>query len=407
MLIVAGDVFMASLYSTKAVASIGVASGFINPIFYFGIGLTMGISPSVAKKRGEGDHRFDGIVSTALYGVCVGLALTLVMLFLNQTIPYFGIESILISSMQEYIFVIAWSFPFAIFFQAIKEYLQGFEMVIFTNIISILSVFLNLALNFFFIFGLGDFEGFGEIGLAYASLSIRIVMALVIGIYVFLKLKLGRVSLTYIKETLSFSLPIALMFFVEVLAFCVVSILSGRIDIISAATNNLIMTIASVSFMIPLSLASATSVKVGHAYGLQKRELVVKYIQASFICVSFFILCSSLSFFIFPEFIMNSFSPDQAVVSLGIKILFIVAIFQFSDGIQVLLSGILRGLESTKISSLLVFIGYWVIGIPSGIYLTFYLGVGVQGLWVGLALSLSIVALALSIITMKRLKTIL
>jgi len=404
MLIVAGDVYMASLYSTKSVAAIGVASGFINPILYFGIGLTMGISALLAIKRGEGKKQVDGLGSIITYGVLVGVALLVIMLLINTTVPLFGVKESLVQSIQDYTFIIAWSLPFAIIFQAIKEYLQGFELVVFSNAVAIISVLLNLVLNYVFIFGLGSFKGFGEIGLAYASLGIRITMAAIIFIYVFIKFKLGKPTLSLIYENLRFSLPIAFMFFLEVLAFCAVSILSGKITVIAAATNNLIMTIASVTFMIPLSLASATSVKVGNAYGQKNKKLIHKYIQASLCCVLVFIFCSSTGFFFFPEFIMNILTNDPDVIVLGIEILFIVAIFQLSDGFQVLLSGILRGLDETKLSSLTVFIGYWLIGIPIGIYLSFELKIGVQGLWIGLALSLTLVAFALSFFTLHRLK---
>lgn len=404
MLIVAGDVYMASKYSTQSVAAIGVASGFINPVLFFGVGLTMGISPLLAMKIGAGKKTIDELGSTICYGIIVGLILLCFMLFLNTLIPHFGIQEVLVPSIQNYIFIIAWSLPFAVLFQAIKEYLQGFELVIFSNMVAIIGIFLNLGLNYLFIFGWAEFPGFGEIGLAYASLVIRIIMAFILLIYVFMKFKLEMPSLFFLQENFKFGLPIASMYFLEVLAFCFVSILSGKISVLAAATNNLIMTITSVIFMFPLSLASATAVKIGNAYGQNDSLLVIKYVKVALICVLFFIFISSACFLFLPEFIMQLLTKDQNVISLGIQILFIVAIFQFSDGMQVLLSGILRGIKNTKISSIMVFLGYWVFGIPTGIYLSFGLGIGVQGLWVGLALSLTLVAFALAIITYKQLK---
>ena len=97
---------------------------------------------------------------------------------------------------------------------------------------------------------------------------------------------------------------------------------------------------------------------------------------------------------------MGLISPDPAVIALGVQLLLIVAIFQLSDSFQVILTGVLRGLQQTKVTSVLVFIGYWVLGIPIGYYLSFHRDYGVHGLWIGLAISLSLVAIFLTMLTL-------
>ncbi|MBT4793251.1 MAG: MATE family efflux transporter [Halobacteriovoraceae bacterium] len=402
MLIVAGDVYIATMFSTKSVASIGLASGFINPIFLFGIGLMMGISPSLAVLRGEGKDEKKSLSSVLVYSAVVGLVLTLLMLFLNQFVHLFGIDEALIPSIRSYISIVSWSFPFAIIFQGLKEYLQSFEKVIIPNLMSIIAVFLNLVINYVLVFGVFEFAGIGETGLAVASLLIRFILCLCMVIYVFKDYKLSGFCLDLTKHIFNFSLPIAFMFFLEVLAFCVVTILSGNLGIIEAATNNIIMTIASIAFMIPLSISSAVAVKVGYAYGLKDKKMLLGYLQGAIVCAFVYIFFSANIFFLFSSNIMHFMTADLAVIELGIKLLFIVALFQLADGIQVVLSGILRGLDDTKSSSYLVFVGYWVIGIPFGIYLTFYRNFGCEGLWAGLAVSLLLVALTLSVLTNKR-----
>lgn len=406
MLIIAGDVYIATMFSTKAVASIGVASGFINPVFLFGIGLMMGVSAVLALRRGEGEDDTNNLSSIILYAAVVGVALTLIMLVLNKFIPYMGMDEELLPSMQKYISIVAWSFPFAIIFQGIKEYLQSYEKVLLPNLMAIIAVFLNLGLNYILVFGIGDIGGLGEVGLAYASVGIRVVLCLSIFIYVLMSTSLKPISLKLIDKIFKFSLPIACMFFFEVLAFCVVAILSGGLGIIAAATNNIIMTIASISFMIPLSISSAIAVKIGHGFGLKNPVMLRNYIKASVSIILVYIIFSSGAFLLFPEFIMGAMTDDIDVVGLGIKLLFIVGMFQFADGLQVVLSGILRGLNETKISFCLVLLGYWVIGIPIGSYLTFEMNCGVEGLWTGLAISLFIVATTLSILTYHRYKAL-
>ena len=406
MLIVAGDVYVATRYSTHAVATIGVANGFLNPLFLFGIGMTMGVSPSFAYLRGKGQDIKDQGGSIFVYSLILGILITLVVLGLNQFIPFSGVESSMVPDIQEYIRIVSWSLPFALVFGGLKEFLQSFEDVIIPNAISLGAVFVNIVVNFVLVFGWGDYAGMGQVGLAYASLSVRIALCFVMIFYTFRKFKFGKVDFEAIKVLVRFSLPIAFMFFLEVLAFCTVTILSGRISVVAAATNNIIMTIASVSFMIPLSLSSAAAVKVGHALGAKDIDGIIQYIKGIVVLIFLFCMVSVFIFGFLPEGLMRLVTQDPEVFELGVALLFIVALFQVFDAFQVTMSGILRGLGETRFPSMMVFLGYWVIGLPLGIYLTFYAGEGAAGLWIGLAVALSIVAISLGLYTNKKIKTL-
>lgn len=406
MLIVAGDVYIATMYSTKSVAAIGVAGGIINPVFLFGIGLMMGVSPSLAVMRGEGADEKKSLSSILLYSSVTGVILTFITLFVNEFVHVFGVQEELIPSIKQYISIVAWSFPFAIIFQGMKEYLQSFEKVFLPNLLAILAVIINLGLNYVFVFGTSGIPGMGEVGLAYASLGIRIILCLSLFVYILLYFPMTKISKELISRVFKFSLPIAIMFFLEVLAFCMVSVLSGRLGVVEAATNNIIMTIASISFMIPLSISSAVAVKVGHGNGLKDKEVIVSFMKASIITTFCYICFAVSAFSFFPVHIMLFMTKDLEVVELGVRLLFIVGLFQLSDSLQVVLSGILRGLDDTKTSSYMVFIGYWLIGIPTGIYLTFKLEYGTEGLWAGLAISLSLVAMALSFLTYRKYRSL-
>ena len=161
MLIGAGDVLIASKYSTNSVAAIGLANGVINPIFLFGIGLMMGISPSLARIRGEGKDTRQSLVTIIIYSFACSIVLTLLTLILNQTVPLLGFDAHIVPSIQSYIRIVAWSFPFAIVFQGIKEYLQAYEDVFIANAITIVDVIVNLIANYILVFGIGNFAGYG------------------------------------------------------------------------------------------------------------------------------------------------------------------------------------------------------------------------------------------------------
>lgn len=399
MLIGAGDVYIASLHSTTTVAAIGVATGFVNPIFLFGIGLTMGVSPVLAIKIGRGQNMRSSLKSILLFALLSGVCLSIVMSFFGvYLVDLSGIEKELVEPVKQYIGIVAWSFPFAMLFQAGKEYLQAHEEVVVPNLMALGAVVLNLAVNYILVFGLFSFEGLGIVGLALASLLIRVVLCLAILAYL-LKEKWGSASFGVIKDLLRLGFPTAFMFFLEVLAFCAVSVLSGKIDVLSAATNNIILQLASLTFMVPLSISSAAAVKVGNAYGSKNYRLVEESAKAAvFISLSFTVISAAL-FYFFPVAIMSITSQDSEVVQLGVRLLFIVALFQIVDGLQVTLAGILRGVEKAFQTALMVFVGYWFLGIPFGIYLAFMSdgNWGVTGLWIGLATALSILATCLGV----------
>lgn len=406
MLIGAGDVYIASKYSTLSVAAIGVANGVINPIFLFGIGLMMGISPSLAIVRGESKISDDSLFTVSLYGLICGLALTLVTLVLNLLVPYLGFEKSMIPSIQKYVSIVSWSFPFAIAFQAIKEYLQAKEEVMIPNLLSLFAVVVNLAANYILVFGMGSFDGYGEVGLALASVFIRVLLYFSILIYAFREKTVYHFSPKLALHIFKFSFPIAFMFFLEVLAFCTVTILSGTIGVVAAAANNIIMTMASLAFMVPLSISSAVAVKIGHALGEKNTHNIRAFTKAALTITAGFILVSATCFFVLPEVMMNFMTDDPAVIKLGISLLFIVAIFQISDGTQVVLAGILRGLESTKVSSVLILFAYWILGIPTGYYLAFNDNQGAIGLWIGLAIALTFCACFLGLFTKVKLSRV-
>jgi MATE family multidrug resistance protein len=113
-----------------------------------------------------------------------------------------------------------------------------------------------------------------------------------------------------------------------------------------------------------------------------------------------------LSFYLFPHAILSFYTSDIEVIEWGKKILFWVACFQLFDGAQVTLSGILRGLSVTRPSSIAIFIGYWIIGIPLGYYLGFYTNLEAQGFWIGLAISLAVVALMLSVVLKNHMRSL-
>ena len=96
-----------------------------------------------------------------------------------------------------------------------------------------------------------------------------------------------------------------------------------------------------------------------------------------------------------PHAIAHVYSGDPRVIALAAQLLVLAGIFQFSDGIQVVSNGALRGLKDTRVPMLITVFAYWVVGMPTGAWLAFGTGYGVRGMWVGLIAGLTAAALLL------------
>jgi MATE family multidrug resistance protein len=96
-----------------------------------------------------------------------------------------------------------------------------------------------------------------------------------------------------------------------------------------------------------------------------------------------------------PHAIAHVYSNDPRVIALAAQLLLLAGVFQFSDGIQVVSNGALRGLKDTRMPMLITVFAYWVVGMPVGAWLTFGLDRGVPGMWVGLIAGLTAAALLL------------
>jgi MATE family multidrug resistance protein len=190
----------------------------------------------------------------------------------------------------------------------------------------------------------------------------------------------------------------------ELGAFATGTALAAKLDSVSLAAHQIALTAASFTFMVPLGLASAGAVRVGHALGRNDPRGAARAGWTALLFGTGFMASSALVFQVFPALILRAFTTDPAVISLGVSLLFIAAYFQLADGLQVVSTGILRGAGDTSTSMTVNLIGHWLIGIPVGYTLCFLLGWGVIGLWVGFCVGLVSVGLILLVAWARRVR---
>ena len=405
MLIGAGDMVIAGRYSLECLAAIGLAISISNPVMMLGLGIQFAMSPLLAQKRGAGEDISKYFWTVMGLSLFIGSVATLLFYASVLVIPYLGYTENLNVLIREYIIILAPSMIVLCLYQGVKEFLQAQELTISANVIAMLSAGLNLILNYAFVFGEWGFPQLHEPGLAWASLTLRTIMggSLFFVAYRFWKSE-WKIDWDFCKSVFKVGMPISISIFFEVMAFCSVTLFVGKFAEIQTAANNIALNYASLAFMVPMSIASAVGVKVGHAYGEKNVANIRTFSLMALLAAVAFTATMGLITYNFPDHILLAYSSQNEVLDWGRKLLFWVACFQIFDGAQVTLAGILRGLSLTRASSLGIFIGYWIIGIPLGYYLGFYRGLEAQGFWMGLALSLALVAILLGAILLKKMK---
>jgi MATE family multidrug resistance protein len=209
------------------------------------------------------------------------------------------------------------------------------------------------------------------------------------------------------REIWRIGLPIAVTLGLEVTIFVAAVFLMGKIGTESIAAHAIAIQIASLTFMVPLGLSQAVTVRVGLAYGRQDKAGIARAGWTSLAVAIAFMTMTALLIVSAPAALVSLFldpadPASRAVSSLAISFLFVAALFQIVDGAQVVGAGMLRGLQDTRVPMLYALFGYWGVGLTTGVALGFGLGWEGVGIWVGLATGLAMVSILMISRWMRR-----
>ena len=388
ILIGVGDVVVAGRHSTDTLAAISLATAITNCIMIFGIGILGSISAILSNYKGEGRSVEKYFYPSVKFSLILSFIVCILILACIPFIDRLGFEERLVPMIKDYFFITAFASFGGYLHCMAKEYLQSFEIVVFPNLLTILCIFLNVALNIVFVFGFGFIPEMGAKGLAIASLITRYFMGFVLILYCYKRIKIKyHKEHNYYKDLLKVGLPSSMAILIEFTGFNIISVVMGRVSGIYAAAHNIICTLTSVSFMVPLAISNATAVKVGYTNGAKYWKSLKKYAYTGiFISVSF-MACSALFVGLFPEFLTSLFTKDAELIKVCVPIVYILCLFQVFDGLQVSLAGIFRGIKQTKIVMITNIVAYWVIAFPLGCLLGLHYKLNLLGFWVALGIS--------------------
>lgn len=406
ILIGAGDVLIAGRHSTDTLAAISIATAITNCIQTFGIGLIVSVSPLLSNYRGENKSAKKYFYPTLRFSMFLAFLVMLAVLAFIPLIDLMHFEAHLVPMIKQYMFVTAFATFGGYLHCAVKEFLQAFEIVVFPNLVTAIAVILNVLLNVVLVFGYGPIPSLGVLGLAIASFVVRYFMGFVLLIYCFRLMNFKNYKdFDYYKSLIKIGIPISCAILVEFIAFNSIAIFMGRVSGVYAAAQNLVCTLTTISFMVPLAISNAIAVKVGFANGAGNIIDLKKYSFVGVVMSVGFMACSAMIFATFPEFLVSLFTQDSTLVKISVPVIYVLAIFQVFDGLQVALSGIFKGIKKTGVVLLANFIAYWLISVPLGYTLAFHYGLNLKGFWYGLCSAAVILCIIMVSMLFKNIKS--
>ena len=393
-LIGATDVLVVAKYSIDALAAISIANSILFTIFILGIGVLCAISILLSNMRGAGQKTKKHLLSTLIFSSVTALLFSGICYASKFFVPMMNFEAHIVPYIEQYMAIASFSMLGMFLFEGIKQFLQSYEIVNFPNALLLFSVVLNLIFDIAFVFGVGPIPSLGSQGAAIATTLVRTLMGLIMFVYVFRFINFkAKIDFNYMKQIVKVGTPIGLALVFEFLAFNIITILVGRESALLAAVHSILVTISSATFMFPLSIATATSVKVAYYYGAKKCDEIRNYILASTTMSLVIMVLISLTLILFPIQIIKLFTDDASVLEISLPVMVVVAAYQIFDGLQIVMGGALKGFKMTKFVSGAVFAGYWFVGAPVAFILVGRYGLSIKGYWIALAVSLCVMGI--------------
>lgn len=389
-----------------AAASLGNSLIFI--ILIIGIGCSIVVTPLVAILVGGKRYSECGIYFRQ------SLLINIVLSFIMIGVILIGVNFIhmlhqppeVIKPTIIYMSIVGLSaFPLMIY-QTYKQFIEGFSIMKPAMVIAILANIINAFANWVLIFGKLGFPKLGIAGAAWATFSSRVFMAIVIMIYVMKNDKFKQYDVTFhfrginfpiIKKILRLGLPSGFQYFFEVGAFSLAVVMIGWIGANELAAHQIAINLASISFMAVLGISQAASIRVGNAMGEQNIDNVRKAGFTGIILGASIMSLAGLSFILLHNILPTLYINDEKVISIASRLIIIAALFQLSDGTQAVGIGVLRGLTDVKGPTIITFIAYWIISLPIAYLLAFNFKLGVDGVWIGLLIGLTVSAILLTL----------
>ncbi len=368
------------------------------------MGLSIGLTPIIGELfvQEQKQKMANYLETTLLFYPLFGLACMVLQIATEPLLYHLGQPTEVVDMALPYYRLMAYCLPFGMFYGSFKQFLEGVGNTKSAMIVTIITNVINIALNYIFIFGKCGFEPMGVYGAGLSTLISRILNPILLGGYfIYAKRYREYISLFSRKakhwrnsvHLLKMGLPISGQMVLEALAFIVTGIMMGWFGTEAISANQIGNTYGNCTFLMVLSLGSATTICVSHAFGRRDINEIADVVRSALSMAIVWGVCVISVFVSLRHLMPMAFTENEKVVLLASQMLILYGAFQLSDALQCILVGILRGLQQVRSIAIISFIAYIVINIPVGYFVAFKLEMGAPGLIVGYIVGLSTAAI--------------
>ncbi|MFP4227723.1 MAG: MATE family efflux transporter [Salinivenus sp.] len=402
------DTVMVGRLGPEALA--GVALG--NTAFFFfaimGMGMVRAVGPMVSQAVGAEDPATVG--RSVRQGLWLALALgTAIFVFLSSLEPilrWTGQGAVAREGAMAYLRAIRWGIVPFLGFVALRSFVEGLSRPLPVTIISFIGVGLNIGANELLMFGRWGLPELGLAGTGWASTIVFSVLFGLLAVFVHrtapfsaheVFARLREPDPTFLRELVYIGAPMGASRGIESSLFMVTTVMMGTLGTTALAAHQVALQCAAFTFMVPLGIGMAGTVRVGQAAGRQEEAGARRAGAVAVGLAATFMTAAAVLFWTVPRPIVGlyldlSVSENAPVVAQAVQLLALAAVFQLFDGIQVAAQGALQGLKDTRVPMGIALVTYWGIGLTTGYLWGVRGGGGPEALWWGLVLGLAAAA---------------
>ena len=410
------NIMVGKLGSTE-LAAVSLGNSMIFIALSLGIGFSTAITPIVGEADAEKDTSKIRLAFHNGLFLCVilGFALFGLIVLGKPLMEMLHQPKEVIALAKPYLDWVGFSLVPLIIYQGYKQFADGLSMTKYSMYAIVMANILHVIINYCLIYGVWIFPKMGIVGAALGTVISRIAMVVFMHVilskqeqlnHYFHNFSFDEIKKETIKKIVNLGVPSALQMLFEVVLFTAGIWLCGNIGKTSQAANQIALSLASMTFMFAMGLSVVSMIRVSNQKGLQDYKNLVIVARSIFLLAILIEIVFALLFVVFHQIVPPLFLDmtdstqlldNQEVVTIAAKLLLVAAVFQISDGIQVVVLGALRGLQDVKIPMYITFVAYWVIGFPISYYLGEYTDLKAVGVWIGLLAGLTSAALFLYI----------
>jgi MATE family multidrug resistance protein len=408
------NIMVGKLGSTE-LAAVSLGNSMIFVAMSLGIGFSTAITPIVAESDAEND--ISKIRSAFYHGLFLctisGILLFGLVLLAKPIMELLHQPKEVITLAKPYIDWVAFSLVPLIIYQGYKQFADGLSLTKVSMYAIVMANILHVIINYLLIYGIWIFPKMGILGAALGTVISRFAMVIFMHIILsrkeqlkqyFQNFSFNEIKKEMIRKIINLGFPSAMQMLFEVLLFTAAIWLCGTIGKTSQAANQIALSLASMTFMVAMGLSVVSMIRISNQKGLNDYKQLVIVARSIFLlailieilfAAMFVALHQVLPYMFLNMDIKSQLLDNQEVIAIASKLLLVAAVFQISDGMQVVVLGALRGLQDVKIPMYITFVAYWIVGFPVSFYLGNYTSLKAVGVWIGLFAGLTAAAVFL------------